>query len=71
MASKNLKLLREKFGKSQGDMAKLLNISLGSYCNKENGIARFTLDEAHKISSTFNMSIDDIFFKEIVFSVNT
>lgn len=71
MANKNLKLLRKKFGKSQEDMARLLNISLTSYCNKENGSSGFSLNEAHQISSIFNMSIDDIFFKELVFITNT
>ena len=71
MASKNLKLLREKFGKSQGDMAKILNISLGSYCNKENGKADFTdkdMDEIHRVLSTVltpatiqDLKITDIF----------
>ena len=71
LISKNLKTLREFNGFTQGYMAEQLGITLGSYHNKEMCKTEFTLNEAHNISEIFKMPIDDIFFKKLVFDMNT
>ena len=62
----NLKMLRAKHNKSQQEMSMLLNISLTGYSKKENGRNPFTLEEAKKISEIFKLSIENIFFAELV-----
>lgn len=66
-----LKELRDKHNLTQEDMACKLNISTRAYSNKENGINDFTLSEAHKIASIFNMDIYSIFFDDEVNKMNT
>jgi DNA-binding XRE family transcriptional regulator len=71
MMSKNLKVLREAKGITQTETAQCLGISLHSYCNKENGKVDFTMSEAKKLSDLFGLTIDEIFFKQLDFKVNT
>lgn len=59
---RNLKACRQLKKMNQTDVANILNISLHSYCNKENGKVPFTLNEAKKLSNLFGFSIDEIFF---------
>lgn len=70
---KNEKLieLRHRHNMKQKDVSKCLGISLQSYCNKENGIRTFTLNEANVISQLFHLSINEIFFANHVFKTNT
>lgn len=70
---KNNKLveLRHKKNLKQKDISTYLGISLQSYCNKENGLRTFTLEEANSISQLFNLSINEIFFTNRVFKTNT
>jgi len=63
---RNLKALRVKFDLNQEDLAKILEISVVAYRNKENGKTQFTLEEAKKISNIFDFSIDEIFFEDKV-----
>lgn len=44
------------------DMAMKLGISKATYSKKENGIIKFSLDEAKIISNEFKLSIEEIFF---------
>lgn len=56
-----IKELREKAGLKQGDVAEKLDISIANYSKKENGIIKFSIEEANVISKLFNKSIDEIF----------
>lgn len=62
-----LKKLREQFGYTQQEMAKKLGYnSKSTYNQKEKGIRKITIEEAHEISKIFNKSIEEIFFKSEV-----
>lgn len=67
----NLAILRCINGFNQKDVSDYLGISLQTYCNKEKGNRQFTLEEAKKISELFKLSIEDIFFNNEVFKMNT
>lgn len=71
MVNRNLKTLRESKGFKQQDVANYLEISLHSYCNKENGKRKFNIDEAKKLSELFELPVEDIFFKPLDFKTNT
>lgn len=59
-----LKKLREQFGYTQQEMANKLGYnSKSTYNQKENGIRKITVEEAHEISKIFDKSIEEIFFK--------
>lgn len=62
---KNLKLksLRAKKDLKQSDIAKVLNISNNSYCEKENGKRQFKVKEAIILSDFLGVDIKDIFLK--------
>lgn len=59
---KTLRELREERGLTQGDMAKIIGISMPNFSKKENGIIRVSLEEAKKMADLFGVKIDDIFF---------
>lgn len=67
----NLTVLRSINGLNQTQLATYLDISLHSYCMKENNIRSFTLAEAKKISDLFHYSIEQIFFTKIVFDMKS
>lgn len=46
---------------SQQDIADKLNISLKTYCFKENGTSEFTFAEIIKLCKIFECKIDDFF----------
>lgn len=59
-----LKKIREQFGYTQQEMATKLGYnSKSTYNQKEKGIRKITVEEAHEISKIFNKSIEEIFFK--------
>lgn len=58
-----LKGLRSKLRLKQTDIAKLLNISIQAYSQKEVGKRNFTMEEMKKISEFLNLPVDDIFFE--------
>lgn len=64
--TKNLKILRAIKEVKQEDVANMLNITLATYCKKENGKSNFTIKEAKKLADFFNCTIEDIFFAEKV-----
>ena len=66
-----LKTIRENLGYKQEDIAELIGVSLPNYCKKENGDVKVSLIEAKKISTKFNMSIDEIFFNDEVSIIET
>ena len=59
---RRLKAMRAMFGKSQYEVAKILEISENSYRAKENGQREFTILEIQKILGYFGKSFEEIFF---------
>ena len=54
-------ILRKKCNATQQELADYLNITLKTYCNKEQGISKFTCDEMFALSRYFSKSLEDIF----------
>lgn len=62
-----LRALRKEKGLTCEDMAEVLGLETKSaYSKKENGSTKFSLDDAKKVSSILNKSIEDIFFTDKV-----
>lgn len=59
-----VKELRRKNNIKLNEMAVLLEMSTANYSKKENGLVKFSLIEAKKISDLFHMQIEDIFFEK-------
>jgi len=57
----NLIRARKEQGLSQADLAKLLNISVSAYQNKETGKSSFRDYEMFIISQYFDKTIEEIF----------
>ncbi len=57
-----VKNLRKENNMTQFEVSDILGISVPNYSKKENGIVKFSLQEAEKLSILFNKSIEDIFF---------
>jgi len=68
---KKIKILRAIKGVTQEEVANALGITLSTYCKKENGKRKFTLDEAYKLAQYFDCSIEGIFFDNSVNFMNT
>lgn len=69
--TRTLKALRGLHELTQTDVATILGISLHSYCNKENGKISFSLNEAKQLSDLFKLTIEEIFFTNGEFKLNT
>lgn len=56
-------LIRERRAKfeSQSDVAKLIDVDLRTYQNKEHGISQFKQNEMFIIAKHYNKKIDEIF----------
>ena len=65
-----LKAYRALNQKSQGDMAKLLGITIVSYNRKENGKDDFTLQQCKKLADCFGLSIDSLFLNNSFLNEN-
>lgn len=61
-----IKELRIKNGLSCNDMAELIGVTKATYSKKENGLVKFSLDEAKIISDKFRKTIEEIFFNHQV-----
>lgn len=57
-----LKSTRLRLGKTQADMAELLEIEQPSYSRKENGERPFTVEEAGKIAKFLGVKAGKLFF---------
>lgn len=57
-----VKNLRKENNMTQFEVSDILGISVPNYSKKENGIVKFSLQEAEKLSILFNKSIEYIFF---------
>jgi len=66
-----LRELREEKGKTQEEMARILDISEPNYCKKESGQVKVSLLEAKMIADYFGQSIEEIFFAEEVSKTET
>lgn len=62
--TQDLKRLRKVLGLTQANMAEKLGITPAHYAHIENGRRKVNLDLAYKISSIFNLSIEEIFFPQ-------
>lgn len=62
MANKKIKIYRTMKGINQGELAKVMGITLSTYSKKETGKAVFTLLEAKVLSEYFNTTIEELFF---------
>lgn len=62
----NLVAYRKLYNLKQEDVAKILNMSKTSYSYKETGKQEFRLNEAKTLADYFGVSIDEIFFDNIV-----
>lgn len=61
MFSHRLKRLREDFGLTQGELAKMLNLTQSTIAYYENGRKVPTLENAKIIAGIFNTSLDYLF----------
>lgn len=56
-----LKAKRVELGFSQEDMARMLGVSLSTYCHKEKGKTCFNIEEIIKLVVCLNCKFEDIF----------
>lgn len=72
MANKKLRSLRRSMDVSGEEMSEMLGFkSSGTYYKKENGLSRFTLEEAGMIAKRFGKTIEELFLDEPAEDVNT
>ncbi|MDK9853860.1 helix-turn-helix transcriptional regulator [Staphylococcus equorum] len=64
LARHKLKKARGKKGEGQEKVAKVINKSVVSYCDKENGKKDFNLPEMQKLAKYFNKSLDELFWED-------
>lgn len=57
-----LREFRLKNNVSWSKLAELLGVNKSTYYKKENGVVKFTVEEAYKIASYLNISIEELFF---------
>lgn len=62
----NLKLLRKRQGKSQGEVANDLGLTRSSYSGYENNVAQPNLDSLILFSDYYRVSIDDLVRKDFM-----
>ncbi|MDR2962757.1 MAG: helix-turn-helix domain-containing protein [Bacteroidales bacterium] len=65
-----LKELREKKGKTQQDLANVLNLEVSSYGKKELGKADITLTQLERISNFYNISVLELLAYPNTVSIN-
>lgn len=58
----SVKAFRESLGMKQEEFAKIISVSAVNYSKKENGLVKFSLNEARQISEHFHRPIESIFF---------
>lgn len=62
----NIKIYRTMKELKQEDLAEILGITLGTYSLKESGKSKFTLLEAKMLSDFFGVTIEELFFMNLV-----
>lgn len=58
-----LRELRVSQNISGEELAQILNLTKATYSKKENGLVKFSLEEAKLIADKFNKKIEEIFFE--------
>lgn len=61
--SRNIKSCREKYGKTQQDVAEKLNITKQTYLNIENNPMNHSINKLNTIAAAIGCNIDDFFLK--------
>lgn len=61
--NRKIKAARVELGKTQKDMAKILELCPKSYVYKENNLIDFTETEINKLLDYFNRTYEDLFLK--------
>ena len=56
-----LRRLRKFHDLTYEDMARLIDVDIRTYINKEQGVSQFKMNEMFIISKKFNKSMDEIF----------
>lgn len=61
--SRNIKSCREKHGKTQENVAEILNISKQTYLNMENNPLSYSINKLNGIAVAIGCNIDEFFLK--------
>lgn len=61
----NVKFLRKRNDMTQPMLAKVLNITTKSLSNFEGGFANTSLEVLDKLHNIFNISLDDLVYKDL------
>lgn len=61
--TRNIKSCREKYGKTQEDIAKIMNISKQTYLKIENNPTTYSINKLNDVANAIGCNIDDFFLK--------
>lgn len=61
--SRNIKSCREKYGKTQEDVANIMKISKQTYLTIENNPMNYSINKLNDIANAIGCNIDDFFLK--------
>lgn len=61
--SRNIKSCREKYGKTQQDIAECLNITKQTYLSIENNPMNQSINRLNSVATAIGCNIDDFFLK--------
>jgi len=61
--SRNIKSCREKYGKTQQDIAEILNITKQTYLSIENNPMNQSINRLNSVATAIGCNIDDFFLK--------
>ncbi|UXU48940.1 helix-turn-helix transcriptional regulator [Staphylococcus arlettae] len=64
LARLKVKRFRDRNNFNQEKIAKVLNVSVQTYCNKESGKNEFRLSEMHTLAKFYNTSLDELFWED-------
>ena len=62
--SRNIKSCREKYGKTQDDICKILNCSKPTYVSIENNPMSYPINKLQLVAEAIGCNIDDFFLKK-------
>ncbi|ATH60228.1 helix-turn-helix transcriptional regulator [Staphylococcus nepalensis] len=57
-------IARKRKNLNQRQVARIINTTPETYCNKENGKKDFKLPEMQKLAKYFNKSLDELFWED-------
>ncbi len=61
MPQSSIRTFRRSLGMTQKEFAAIINVSEASYCKREAGQLKFSLNDAYKFSNHFHKPIEEIF----------